>query len=56
MGDLDYDVSTANALTAAQRIPGAQVLRLPDAAHLPVLEGSEACLRGITEFVAAHRP
>jgi pimeloyl-ACP methyl ester carboxylesterase len=56
VGDLDYDVSTANALTAAQRIPGAQVLRLPDAAHLPVLEGNEACLRAVTEFIAAHRP
>ena len=55
VGDLDYDVSTANALTAAQRIPGAQVLRLPDAAHLPVLEGNEACLRTVIEFVTAHR-
>lgn len=55
VGDLDYDVSTANALTAAQRIPGAQVLRLPDAAHLPVLEANEACLRAVTEFVTAHR-
>ena len=56
VGDLDYDVSTANALTAAQRIPGAQIHRLPDAAHLPVLEGNEACLRAVTEFVASHRP
>jgi pimeloyl-ACP methyl ester carboxylesterase len=56
VGDLDYDVSTAHALTAAQRIPGAQVLRLPDAAHLPVLEENEACLRAVTEFVTGHRP
>jgi pimeloyl-ACP methyl ester carboxylesterase len=55
VGDLDYGLSTANALTAAERIPGAQVLRLPAAAHLPVLEGNQACLRAVTEFVTAHR-
>ena len=54
VGELDYDVSTANAVTAAQRIPGAELVRLPDAAHLPVLEENEACLKAIVQFVAAH--
>jgi pimeloyl-ACP methyl ester carboxylesterase len=54
VGDLDYPVSTANALAAAQRIGGARVVRVPDAAHLPVLEENDACLRAVAEFVAVH--
>ncbi|MDV3221834.1 alpha/beta hydrolase [Intrasporangium sp.] len=54
VGELDYPVSTDHALAAAERIPGARVVRLPDAAHLPVLEENDACLRAVADFVADH--
>lgn len=54
VGELDYPVSTDNALAAAERIPGARVVRLPDAAHLPVLEEDATCLRALPGFVADH--
>lgn len=54
VGKLDYPVFTDNGATAAGRLPNAQLVRLDAAAHLPVLEADETCLRAITEFVAAQ--
>ena len=54
VGELDYPVFTANAVTAAGRLPNAQLVRLDSAGHVPVLEGDETCLSAITEFVSAQ--
>lgn len=54
VAELDYPVFTENAAIAAGRLPNARLVRLDAAAHLPVLEADETCLRAITEFVAAY--
>lgn len=55
VGEFDYPVFTENAATAADRLPNGQLVRLGTAAHLPVLEADETCLRAITKFVAEQR-
>lgn len=56
VGELDVPEFQQLAAELAERIPDAELVRLPGVAHLPQLEGDPMCLHSIAAFVSRIPP
>lgn len=55
-GDRDRAVDPSTSVRAAERLPNAQVLHLPDLGHLAHEEAPDLVLRQIQDFLGARQP